>query len=46
MAKAQIYDAGASFVNGDEDLHADILEDGNSLESYVLSKVQEWEEGD
>ena len=41
--KAQIYDAEASFVDSDS-LGDPMLESMDSLEGYVTSKVQEWED--
>ncbi len=40
MAKAQIYEAGATLEDGD--MNDPILEGQDSVESYVLSKTQEW----
>ena len=43
MAKAQIYEAGAQITNEDV-LNDPMLESQDSLESYVLWKVREWED--
>jgi hypothetical protein len=42
--KAQVYDAGAEVLNSGDDFHDNMLEDGDSLEAYVLDKMQTWED--
>lgn len=42
MPKAQIYDAGAEFVQDDKILNDPHLASQDSLSSYVLWKTQEW----
>ena len=42
MAKAQVWDSGAEIVNNTDEVA--MLEDGDSLEGYVLSKMDEWED--
>ena len=42
--KAQVYDTGGNILNTGDDMAENMLYDGDSLEAYVLDKMQEWED--